>query len=235
MSNYTTTLTGHVSTVHKHSKAYIEKQRSLSTSMDGFAGALKQMASCEAATNDVLSKSFSQMSLTIDRLSTLYADQGSRGAVVFEEPMRGYIRILEAVKQAIAAREASLKKYNNASSVLAAKKEKLEKAKASKDGQGKEQKVATATREVTGAEESASLAKADYDNVVARVDAEMARFQLEKLADFKKFVVEFVKLQIEYSTRVQGAWRDLLPSLDAMQDVSAPTLPRRATDKVDLS
>ena len=81
----------------------------------------------------------------------------------------------------------------------------------------------------------------------------MARFQLEKLADFKKFVIDFVKLQIEYSTRVQAAWRDLTPTLDAMQDASAPSAtsaeasasasasiaapaaPRIGTDKVELA
>ena len=193
-------------------------------------------------------------------------------------PSHRYIRILGAVKQAVSARESALKRYNDASAAHATKRVKLEKAKASKEGKGKEEKVAAATRELTVAEEADAHAKSEcveiavdfvprrgwtygggrfsmnrFEAIVGRVDAEMARFQLEKLADFKKFVIDFVKLQIEYSTRVQAAWRDLTPTLDAMQDASAPSAtsaeasasasasiaapaaPRIGTDKVELA
>ena len=51
----------------------------------------------------------------------------------------------------------------------------------------------------------------------ARLDAEMARFQREKLADFKHVVIDFVKLQLEYSQKVHAAWAALLPQLDAIE------------------
>ena len=60
-------------------------------------------------------------------------------------------------------------------------------------------------------------AKAEYEAVAARLDAEMARFQREKLADFKHVVIDFVKLQLEYSQKVHAAWAALLPQLDAIE------------------
>ena len=72
------------------------------------------------------------------------------------------------------------------------------------------------------AEEASNLAKSEYDVVAARVDAEMARFQTEKLADFKRYVVNFAKLQIEYSERVQQAWRELLPRLEDIGGAGGP-------------
>ena len=67
------------------------------------------------------------------------------------------------------------------------------------------------------AEEESGVAKRAYDGVAARVDAEMARFQREKLADFKHVVIDFVKLQLEYSQKVHAAWAALLPQLDAIE------------------
>ena len=59
-----------------------------------------------------------------------------------------------------------------------------------------------------------NLTKSEYETIVTRVDAEMARFQTEKLIDFKKYVTGFIKLQLEYSERVQASWRELLPRLE---------------------
>jgi sorting nexin-1/2 len=77
------------------------------------------------------------------------------------------------------------------------------------------------------AEESTNLAKAEYEAIAARVDAEMARFQAEKLADLKRIVINFISLQIEYSVRVQQAWRELLPRLQAIE-VGSDALPSGA-------
>ena len=53
--------------------------------------------------------------------------------------------------------------------------------------------------------------------VAAVVDAEMARFQREKLADFKQMVVNFVTIQLECSQRIQATWQGLLPQLEAIE------------------
>ena len=126
------------------------------------------------------------------------------------------MRILGAVSAAITARHAALGKHNAAQSSLLGKKERLEKSRA---GGGKEEKTAALSREVTEAEEAANLAKAEYEGVAARVDAEMGRFQAEKLVDFKRIVSGFISLQLEYSSRIQQAWRELLPRLEEI-DVS---------------
>ena len=125
--------------------------------------------------------------------------------------MKHYVRLLGSVKQAIAARDGALKAYNSASSSLVAKKDRLDKLRSAG---GKEEKVSVLAREVSDAEEAVNLSKGEYESVAARVDAEMARFQTEKLADFKRFVVGFAKLQIEYSERIQATWRELLPRLE---------------------
>jgi len=76
-------------------------------------------------------------------------------------------------------------------------------------------------RELSDAEENVRVAKQDYESVAARLDADMVRFQREKLADFKQYIVGFVSLQLEYSQSVQAQWRELLPRLEAIDPASS--------------
>jgi len=215
MSNYTTALETELSSVHKHSKRFIERHRALASSMSGFGLSLTKLASCESEINPSLAKGLSTMGLSIDRMSALYEEQALKGAAAFEDPMKEYLRLISQCKHAIAAREAALKAYNCAAAALAAKRDRLEKARAAG---GKEDKVAGLSREAQEAEELYSVAKRAYEQVAARVDGEMARFQCEKLADFKHIVTNFVTLQLETSERIQSAWRDLLPHIESIDE-----------------
>jgi len=218
MANYTTAVQGQVASVHKHAHSYIDRHRALGTSMTGFGSALRQLAECERNINESLANGIGAMGLCVGKLSSTYSELAERETTVFDEPMKEYVRILASVKAAIGARDGALRAYNAAQSAMLGKKERLEKLRASG---GKEEKAAALARELTEAEEAANLAKAHYESVAARVDAEMGRFQTEKLADFKRTVVGFISLQLEYSQRTQQAWRDLLPKLEEIA-VSSP-------------
>ena len=47
MGNYAAALETQITAVHKHSKKYIERHRSLASSMTGFGLSLTQLANCE--------------------------------------------------------------------------------------------------------------------------------------------------------------------------------------------
>ena len=177
--------------------------------MTWFGLAPMQLANCESEINASLAKALSQMGLCVDRLSNLYTEQAAKENAAFEEPMKDYIRVLAQAKQAIATRDAALGAYNAAQQVLLQKKDRLERAK--------EEKAGALRKEVQAAEEQVAFCKGHYEKVAATVDAEMARFQREKLADFKHVVIDFVKLQLEYSQKVHAAWAALLPQLDAIE------------------
>ena len=209
MGNYAAALETQITSVHKHSKKYIERHRALAASMTGFGLSLTQLANCESEINASLAKALSQMGLCVDRLSSLYTEQAAKENAAFEEPMKDYIRVLAQVKQAIGARDAALGAYNAAQQLLLQKKDRLERAK--------EEKAGALRREVQAAEEQVAFCKGQYEKVAATVDVEMARFQREKLADFKSMVVNFVSTQLECSQRIQATWQGLLPQLEAIE------------------
>jgi sorting nexin-1/2 len=212
MSNYATALQAQVASVHKHSKAYVEKHRTVAASLTGFGAALTQLSQTEASINESLSRGIQRMGECVGQISSTYNEQAERESGAFEEPMKHYVRLLSSVKSAIHCRESALVAYNRAGSSLAAKREKLEKLRAS--GSAKEEKISAATREVADAEEALNLSKSEYEAVTERVDLEMQRFQTDKLADFKRYCVNFIKLQLEYSSRIQQTWRELMPHLE---------------------
>ena len=217
MGNYAAALETQIMAVHKHSKKYIERHRSLASSMTGFGLSLTQLANCESEINGSLAKALSQMGLCVDRLSNLYTEQASKENEAFEEPMRDYVRMLAQCKQAIAARDGALSAWNAASAALLAKRDRLERAK--------EDKAAALRAEVQEEEKNVAYCKAEYEKVAAVVDAEMARFQREKLADFKQMVVNFVTTQLECSQRIQATWQGLLPQLEAIEPPPPPPGP----------
>ena len=45
---------------------------------------------------------------------------------------------------------------------------------------------------------------------------EVDRFKREKLRDFKSIILDYVQLQIEYNQKVEKTWRDILPTLQAL-------------------
>ena len=59
-----------------------------------------QLGNCEQEINSSVAKGMTQMGLTVDRLANLYSEQAGREATAFDEPMKEYVRLLSACKQA---------------------------------------------------------------------------------------------------------------------------------------
>ena len=63
-------------------------------------------------------------------------------------------------------------------------------------------------------------AKRVFDEVTEKVINEVDRFE-DKLRDFKKLVLDPVQLQIEYSQKVEEAWRAVLPDIESITEENA--------------
>ncbi len=70
------------------------------------------------------------------------------------------------------------------------------------------------------AESDAAKARLSHEQVSQVTRQEMERFQKEKVAHFKELVVDYVKMQIEHSRKVQAVWDGLLPEIEALSQNS---------------
>lgn len=219
MSNYVDALEAQIGAVQGHSRRFIERHRALAGSTGAFGFALSKLAACERQVHPSLADALSATGDASERLATLYEEQSRRELVAFDEPLRDYLRLLAQCKLAINARHGALALLNEAAKSLALKKEKLERLRSSDaGGERASERLSTVKRDVSEAEAVLTLARQEYDTIAARVDGEMARFQSEKLADFKAMVVRLLELQIEYSERVVFEWEGLYPRVSALDD-----------------
>ena len=230
MANYASSLKSNLTSVHTYAKAYVERHKCLGASLNNFGDALSQLARCEAAINQSLGEGIGHMGDCMSTLSATYAEQADREAAAFEEPMKHYVRLLGAVKTAVHCRDSALSTLNRASASLASKKDRLESMRTS--GTAKEEKLAAASKDLSDAEEAVTLAKAQYEEISQRVETEIARFQNEKLADFKRYCVQFIKLQLDYSHRIQASWRELLPRLEQISATNGALQPSSSYEPI---
>ena len=132
-----------------------------------------------------------------------------------------YIRIVQAVKDAMAAR-------TDQRLVLQQRMGSLESKRAAHaklaGAPGKEDKAQKAQSECLQAESAVEEARMQLDLVTARVMRETERFKQEKAQDFKAAVCDFVNLQIEHAKKVEETWTALLPVLESVEVVDEVTI-----------
>lgn len=194
--------------VAKHTSGLMKRNKDLATGLFEFGLAFTLMGQVE---NDPLATSLSHLGHTSDKLSVLLTEQVAKETAGFEEPVLDYIRVLGAVKKALAARDAKKLALRKATADLEQKK--LSAAKLASQP-GKADKAALAEHAIDKAQSDVAAARETFDVVSARVIREMERFKREKAADMRKLVLDYTHMQIEYNKRVEQQWEAILPELE---------------------
>lgn len=211
VAKYVSDLEPQVVNVHKHTEAFVRRGRELANCLFEFGLAFKLLGQCE---NDVLGGSLTKLGETSDSLSVMTAEEAEKEALSFEQPLQDYIRVIGAVKNALSKRDERRATWEAAVADLEAKQAWHAKLVQTP---GKASKADDAQRDVIHAQNRVDETKADFDKVGSRVMEEVARFRLEKLADFKHITLDFVQLQIDYAKKMEQAWSALIPELEGIQ------------------
>lgn len=198
--------------VAKHTTGLMKKNRELANGLFEFGLAFTLLGQAEAKS---LSKSLTALGHTSDQLSILVSDEVSKESAHFEEPMYDYIRVLGAVKAALAAR--SRHKHALALATVDLENKKAAAAKLA-TMPGKIDKYTQAEHSVEKAQGDVATARDAFEQVSARVIREMERFKREKASDMRRIVLDYTSMQIEYTKKVEEKWASLLPELEAITD-----------------
>jgi sorting nexin-1/2 len=218
MKAYLTSLEAQLQAVQRVCTGLVGKHRELATSMSEFGLAVTLLGSCETDTQ-YLYTGLSQLGTSADRLSAVHHEQADLEVRSFSDQISEYLRAVGSAKEAIKGREKALQHYQNAIIALEGKKQKLAKLMASP--QQSASKAAEVEREIAAADVDATKAREAHEQVAAVTRKEMERFQKDKVVSFKGMVIDYVKLQIEHSRKVQSVWDSLLPEIDALERESA--------------
>jgi sorting nexin-1/2 len=204
MMNYIDGLEPIMTGLHKHANGLTKRAREIADGLFEFGVAYSLLGKSED--NPSLQEGLREIAHCADRLSLLAAEFAEKEALHFEAPILDYIRLVGAVKAALYKRNEVRGSYALAVADLDAKNaivQKLVKHKSTSDD-----KFQVAESDVLKAQQRVDDAKLEFDIVTERVMREVERFKREKLADFKRIVLDYVQMQIAYSKKVGSACRE---------------------------
>jgi len=211
---YAERLDNHLTAVHTQIDTLLKRSKGLAKCWFDFGLQCTLLGQFESKQDEaVMGTVFNKLGNIADLLSVIMTKKIEMENVHFREPVRDYLRMVLAVKEMIKTRNDVLQSYHDAVSDLEARQRKLAQI------QGVPQKHDQAQRLERGVEEAQIIVDErlkELKRVTAICLAEAGRFRLEKEQALKNVVIDFVRMQIEHSKKVQKAWESILPDLQSV-------------------
>ncbi len=213
MEQYVNELDVQIHQVAKHASSLVKKQEILGNTMYDFGFAFTQLASSE---RDIVSlgEALQHMGEKVDSVSVACRSQALKEGEAFEVPIYDYIKIIAALKAAMAKRQENKIKYMAAVhevDVCITRHQKIEGIA------GKEEKLRMARDTLQAAQVTMEIAKGEFEQVTTRLLREFERFLAEKSHDLKKIMLDYVNIQIEYARKIEANWAELVTELEGME------------------
>jgi sorting nexin-1/2 len=168
--------------------------------VDDYIGRVNETDSKDKQT---VGKTFHATSQTADALSTLHQNHHTTLLLHFLLPLRDHLKMIQSAKHSLSKRYNRRITYSTALSNVDAKKQALHKYQIT---QGCEHKVLNATTSLSKAEKEVEDAKRNYDEVSDRVIREFDRFRTDIGSMMHTTMVEFTRVQCEYSAEMARIW-----------------------------
>lgn len=160
-----------------------------------------------------IGQTFRLIGKTADAISSISSEHYARELSCFAEPLRDHLRMVHAVKVALTKRNNRRITYSTCLNAVDSKKASLHKYRITPGQEGKAFGVESS---LSRAEQSVLVAKANYEEVSARVLREVDRFREQNAAAMYATMSEFVKAQKEHYEKMNAAWGSLLPEVESI-------------------
>lgn len=168
---------------------------------------MSMLASCEE--NTALSRAFSQLAETQEKVGLVQADQSEKDFFIMAEMLRDYIGLLATVKvifgfdrwltspievffifkEVFHEREKVWNNWQTAQTILAKKRE----TKTKWELQGRTDKLPAARKEVEEWEQKVQESEESFQKISKIVKKEMKRFDAQRVRDFKETILAYLE------------------------------------------
>ncbi|PRP73193.1 vacuolar protein sorting-associated protein vps5 [Planoprotostelium fungivorum] len=203
--NYITSLETHFQMLIKNLNAYMKKKKENVNAFAEFGVACSLTASVEADQDSITSSSFNRFSDVITQANELEERRMNEEVGVFEDSLRDYARLLQAVKEMLNARQEKLNAYHYSFKSLETKREKMEKTKGN----------AKLEQEVAAAQDTATKSELEFNQVSAISRNELQQFEAMKLNDIKALLIQYTQININFELQMADYWKSLMSDLQA--------------------
>ncbi|KAL7526754.1 hypothetical protein ACHAXR_001636, partial [Thalassiosira sp. AJA248-18] len=160
-----------------------------------------------------IGQTFRLIGKTADAISAISSEHYERELSCFAEPLRDHLKMVHAVKVALHKRNNRRITYSTCLNAVDSKKTSLNKYRITPGQEGKAFGVESS---LSRAESAVLVAKANYEEVSARVLREVDRFKKENAVAMYETMAEFVRAQKDHYEKMNEAWGALLPQVEGV-------------------
>jgi sorting nexin-1/2 len=197
--------------VHASIEFLVINRKDLSTSTQQFAKSVAVLGSTEE--NMSLSRALSQLSEVETRIYQLQADQADTDFYVMSELIKDYVCVIHSIKEVLHERVKLHKLWKDAEAALAKKRDEHARL----EQQRKVDKLVTVSQEITELEHRVSKCHEDFDEISATIKKEAARFEKQKVQDFKSTIINYLQCMMNYQQQIATCWESFLPEAKEIQ------------------
>ncbi|CAK9212384.1 unnamed protein product [Sphagnum jensenii] len=206
LKHYVVDLEDHLAEAQRQSMKLVKRQRELGQVLSDFGKSVKLLGNCEGGS---LGKAFADLGGCADQLSFKLQNKGLDLLLIFEEPLKEYVRTVQAIKVVMADRAQAYRQHRELTESSKLKELNLEKLKLLRPD-----KAGEVEAEVTEIKAQSDEAKLRYEEIVRLMEKEMVQFQEAKTRDLGLVLHDFACAQAQLASDTADAWRTLLPYLD---------------------
>jgi hypothetical protein len=162
------------------------------------------------------------MGTTLDTVSALTCTYAENETIKYLEPLDEYLRIIQCIRFAIQQRLQRKSIYSQALADLESKASSYRKLVAASDPK-KEAQLKSKEQQMQQAEKVMEDTKSDFEKVTERLLQEFELFKESKGREIKETVIQFVTIQMDYHSKLEEEWSQILPKLQSIS-INSPDL-----------
>ncbi|KAH0945191.1 hypothetical protein HN011_006424 [Eciton burchellii] len=159
-----------------------------------------------------LGRALAQLAETLEKVEVIRKKQSNSDLYQFGEMLRDYVALIGAIKDVFHERVKVFQNWQHAQLMLNKKREQ----KARLEQSGRTDKTSQAATEVIEWEAKVDRGQEEFDNISKMIKEEVERFELVRVQDFKKQLIEYLEWMLQHQNQLIKYWESFLPEARAV-------------------
>ncbi|KAF7998345.1 hypothetical protein HCN44_009743 [Aphidius gifuensis] len=198
--------------------------RSLHGAVEALTYQRRELANCTGATaksiavlghGEVgvsLGRALAQLAETLEKVEVVNRAQSNCDLYQFGEMLRDYVSLIAAIKDVFHERVKVYQIWQHAQMMLNKKRE----LRARMEQAGRGDKTSQAAIEVIEWESKVERGQEEFDNISQMIKKEIERFEVLRVDDFKKQLIEYLETMLQHQNQLVKHWESFLPEARAV-------------------
>ncbi|CAN0320597.1 unnamed protein product [Lampetra planeri] len=198
--------------LHGSVEGLVVHRKDLALCTSAFARSVAMLGTSEDHT--ALSRALSQLAEVEERVEGLHGAQAHADAFLLAELLADYVRLIGSVKAVFDQRVRCWQRWQDAQVTLQKKREA--EAKLQSGAAAKGDKLQQARDDIHEWEGKVEQGEAEFESISKTIRTEVARFERERVRDFKHAVVSYLEALVHTQAQLVKYWEGFLPEAKAI-------------------